>query len=130
MKKLIQFLLIILLINARLTSGQTPLSTRQWKVLQATALNNVESFVCSGYFEFSEDQISFIQKNGSVRYDFKIISSTPGRNGQSTDYDILFRGASGSIRVNSEINLSTLIIDLSKNGERILPYKFFIQPLN
>lgn len=130
MKKLIQFLLIILMINSKLTSGQTPVSTRQCKVLQATALNNGESFACSGYFEFSEDQIFFIQKNGSVKYDFKIISSTTGRNGQSTDYDILFRGASGSIRVTNEINISTLIIDLSKNGERILPYKFFIQSLN
>ena len=125
MKITIKLFLIILLISHCTASAQ-----EQWKIIQATELLTGEIFSSSGTFEISNDQIQFIQKNGLIRYDFKITKRSNLIDERTVEFEIIFRGAAGVLRLISGQNESTLILDIRKGAERILPYKFSLKPIS
>lgn len=125
MKIIFQLLLITFLVSSLQSFAQ-----KKWNVTRATDLQTGDVFVCSGVFEISEDQIQFIQKNGSIRYDFRITGVAEHDNGSSLEYQINFRGLKGIIRLSNQPQESLLIIEINRGADRILPYQFSIQSLS
>lgn len=123
-----KILIALLFINILVSSYSS--AQERWRVSSATDSQTGEFFVCSGVFEFSKDQVLFIQKNGLVKYDFKITAVTDHPEESTVEYQIIFRGAEGVIRIKNKSQEATLTLEINRGSDRILPYQFSIQSIS
>lgn len=119
---------LVCMIKKNFSQGSATI-VNKWMVTSAVNLENGQIFNCSGVFEFSESKIVFTQKSSLVQYEFSF-RKTPAITGpETTDYDVAFRGMVGSIRLDKAPGNFSVSIDISSGKDRILPYKFFVQPV-
>ena len=118
--------LIIRFCFSQPASSFTPL----WRIKSATHLNDTQSFLCSGTFEFTENKIFFRQKGGEATYDFTIRKRLSLKSNDSTEFEVVFRGAEGVITINTENGSTLIAIHLSKGNQQILPYRFLVEQQN
>jgi hypothetical protein len=101
----------------------------KWMVTRAVNLETGQIFNCSGIFEFTDNKILFTQKSNRVQYEFGFRNTPVITTSATTDYEVSFRGMSGSIRLDKSSGNLSVTIDISSGKDRVLPYKFFVQPV-
>lgn len=97
-----------------------------WHIKSATHLKDGKTFLCSGLFEFTENQIRFKQKGGLVTYEFAIRKVVQQKVADNRVMEVAFRGGIGNITLVEENGLTSVTINLSKGSQQILPYRFIV----
>ena len=122
------FTVTCLAAGIQIASGQvSSLPSGIWQIKSATNLLDGQTFHCNGSFEFAESFIRFSQKQGAVNYEFRIRKVVDKSLDDSMEYEIDFRGATGTIKLEKQNESASLLIELSKGHQRVLPYKFLLQ---
>jgi hypothetical protein len=101
----------------------------KWIVNRAVSLETGQAFNCSGTFEFSDNKILFTQKSNRVQYEFSFRNTPVLSAPEITSYDVSFRGVPGLIQLDRNSGNFSVTIDISNGKEKVLPYKFFVQPV-
>jgi len=109
-----------------ITQLNAQIEVKKFQIRSIAPASGGQSFTSNGTFELSPNLIRFSQKNGLVKYDFLIRSFIAHSDDLGVDYEVSFRGVNGMIRWNE----STFTVELMKDGEQILPYHFFVEPVN
>lgn len=95
-----------------------------WRINETTYLENGHRFLLNGSFEISKTQIQFFQKQGKVKYDFRILSVAVTDSTGAKEFTVDFRGVTGKISIWQEQGGNFLTIAMGKDNQRILPYMF------
>lgn len=129
-------LLISLIVGFAISvRGQSIVNDRlAWSVTGFLNKANQESIAYSCRFESEPGKIKWIQKGGSVIYEFSITGKQGAWKDASKDgeltYSVTFRNKPGTIRFARSGSAVTIETDVPVDGKNSLPYTFNVSSVN
>ncbi|MEY3404653.1 MAG: hypothetical protein RL161_83 [Bacteroidota bacterium] len=128
MKIILKIIITVMLsLIFQICIGQSDYPSKKiWQIKSATHLKDGKTFLCSGLLEFNENQIRFKQKGGLITYDFAIRKIVRQKLTDKMVMEVAFRGGSGDITWIEENGFTSVTINLSKDNQQILPYRFVV----
>jgi hypothetical protein len=102
----------------------------RWNVTGFHNKTNGDNVSLTSYFETSPQLIRWIQKNGSVIYDFQVTGKAGSWSDVNSDgeitFNVIFREHSGTIRFARQQGSITIEPNILKSGSNMLPYNFSV----
>lgn len=133
MKKICIILFFCAFLQPAVKAQSVETANLSWVVTGFHNNDNNEDVSSSSRFETSPQGIKWIQKNGSMVYDFTVTGKTGSWNDISADGEITFhvtlRDKSGTIRFARQQGRITIEPNIIKEGHNMLPYVFTVSTI-
>lgn len=133
MKKIYIILFFFALLQSAVKAQSVELSNLTWAVTGFHNNGNNEDVTLTSRFETSPQLIKWIQKNGSMVYDFTVTGKTGSWTDLNADGEITFnvtlRDKSGTIRFARQQGRITIEPNILKEGRNMLPYVFTVSTI-
>lgn len=105
-----------------------------WQVISFHNHSNNEDVTLASRFETSPQLVKWIQKNGSVVYEFNITGKSGTwmniNNDGEFEMTVSFRDSTGTILFKRDQGVISITINIIKDGQALLPYTFKVSSIS
>lgn len=133
MKKIFIILFFFAFLQPDVKAQSVESSILSWTVTGFHNNGNNEDLTLTSRFETSPQHIKWIQKSGSMVYDFTVTGKTGSWTDINADGEITFnvtlRDKSGTIRFARQQGRITIEPNILKEGRNMLPYVFTVSTI-